>query len=142
MVQGAGNRPRADRPAGDLELTIQVKAHPFFRRIGDDVTCQVPIGFTQAALGGEVEVPTLEGKARLKVPAGTQPGTVLRLKGKGIPRRTGIGRGDQMTEVTIEVPTKLTARQRELIGELATELSETIQPQQKTFMDKLRDFFG
>ncbi len=142
MVQGGGNRPRADRPAGDLEITIQVKPHPFFRRVGDDVTCQVPIAFTQAALGGEVEVPTLEGKAKMKVPAGTQPGTVLRLKGKGVPRRTGIGRGDQMTEVTIEVPTRLSARQREIISELATELSETIQPQQKSFMDKLRDLFG
>lgn len=142
MVQGAGNRPRSDRPAGDLEITIHVAAHPFFQRVGDDVTCQVPITFTQAALGGEVEVPTLEGKAKMKVPAGTQPGTVLRLKAKGIPRRTGVGRGDQMTEVTIEVPTKLTARQRELVAQLAEELSETVQPQQKSFMEKLREFFG
>lgn len=142
MVQGAGNRPRPDKPAGDLEITIHVKAHPFFRRVGDDVTCQVPISFTQAALGGEVEVPTLEGRAKMKVPAGTQPGTVLRLKSKGIPRRTGIGRGDQMTEVTIEVPVKLTSRQRDLIAELARELEENVQPQQKTFMEKLRDLFG
>ncbi len=142
IVQGAGNRPRADRPAGDLELAIQVKAHAFFRRFGDDVACQVPVTFTQAALGGEVEVPTLEGKARLKVPAGTQPGTVLKLRGKGIPRRTGVGRGDQMTEVTIEVPTKLTDRQREIIAELARELDETVQPQQKSFMEKLRELFG
>ncbi len=142
LVQGAGNRPRPERPAGDLEITILVKAHPFFRRIGDDVTCQVPVSFTQATLGGDVEVPTLEGRAKMKVPAGTQPGTVLRLRGKGIPRRTGVGRGDQMTEVTIEIPTKLSARQRELIEQLAVELAETVQPEQRTFMDKLRDLFG
>ena len=119
-----------------------VKAHPFFRRVGDDVTCMVPITFTQAALGAEVEVPTLDGKAKMRVPAGTQPGTVLRLKGKGIPRRVGVGRGDQMTEVTVEVPTRLSQRQRELIEQLANELSESVQPEQRSFMEKLRALFG
>jgi molecular chaperone DnaJ len=141
-VAGAGNRPRPDKPAGDLELTIQVAAHPFFRRVGDDVLCQVPITFMQAALGGEVEVPTLDGKGKVKVPAGTQPGNVLRLKGKGIPRRTGVGRGDQRIEVAIEVPTSLTSRQRALLEELARELGEEVQPQRKTFVDKLRQLFG
>jgi molecular chaperone DnaJ len=142
IVSGAGNKPRPDRAAGDLEITIQVKQHTFFRRSGDDVLCQVPVTFVQAALGGEVEVPTLDGKGKLRVPGGTQPGTVLRIKGKGIPRRAGIGRGDQRVEVSVEVPTELTLRQRELLEELARELGEDVQPQRRSFMEKLRDLFG
>lgn len=141
MVSGAGNRPRAERPAGDLELEIKVRPHPFFRRAGDDVLCNVPVTFTQVALGAEVEVPTLEGKGKLRVPAGTQPGTTLRIKGKGMPKRAGIGRGDQRIEVSVEIPNALTPRQRELIEELARELGEEVTPLRKGFMDKLRDLF-
>jgi molecular chaperone DnaJ len=119
LVSGAGNKPRPDRAAGDLEVQIQVRPHAFFRRDGDDVLCTVPVTFTHAALGGEVEVPTLDGKGKLRVPAGTQPGSVLRIKGKGIPHRGGMGRGDQRVEVAIEVPTQLTDRQRDLLAELA-----------------------
>ena len=142
LVGGVGNRPRADRPPGDLEVGITVRPHPFFKRIGDDVTCQVPITFVQAALGGEVEVPTLEGKGKLRIPPGTQPGAVLRIKQKGIARRAGIGRGDQLVEVNVEVPTKLTDRQRQLLSQLAQELGEDVLPQTRTFMDKLKDLFG
>ncbi len=141
VVNGAGNRPRPDKPAGDLELEIHVAAHPFFRRAADDVVCTVPVGFTQAALGAEVEVPTLDGRGKLRVPAGTQQGTVLRLKGKGMPKRSGIGRGDQRVEVTVEVPTSLTDRQRELLELFAKEVGEEVQPMRKGFMDKLRDLF-
>jgi molecular chaperone DnaJ len=102
----------------------------------------VPISFVQAALGGELEVPTLEGKGKLKIPPGTQPGSVLRVKGKGIARRARSGRGDQLVEVTVEVPTDLTARQRELLEELARELGSDVQPQQKGFVQKLKQFFG
>jgi molecular chaperone DnaJ len=142
LVSGAGNKPRPDKAAGDLEITINVRPHPFFKRVGDDVVCAVPITFTHAALGGEVEVPTLDGKGKLRVPAGTQPGTVLRIKGKGIPHRGGLGRGDQRVEVAIEVPTQLTNRQRQLLEELSKELGEDVQPQRKSFMGKLRDIFG
>jgi len=142
LVNGAGNRPRPDRAPGDLEITIRVGPHPFFRRQGDDVTCQVPITFVQAALGGEVEVPTLDGRGKLRVPPGTQPGSVLRIKQKGIPRRAGVGRGDQLVEATIEVPTSLSPRGRQLLEELAKELGEDVQPQRKTFMEKLKDLFG
>jgi molecular chaperone DnaJ len=142
LVAGAGNRPRPDKPTGDLEITINVRAHPFFKRAGDDVVCGVPLTFTQAALGGEVDVPTLDGRGKLRVPAGTQPGTVLRIKGKGVPHRSGVGRGDQRVEVTVEVPSKLTSRQRELLEELAKELGEEFQPEHKSFMGKLRDLFG
>jgi molecular chaperone DnaJ len=142
LVTGAGNRPRQDRAPGDLEITIQVRPHTFFKRSGDDVLCTVPITFAQAALGGEVEVPTLDGKGKVRVPPGTQPGAVLRIKGKGIPHRGGIGRGDQRIEVSLEVPTSLTSRQRALLEELAKELGEEVQPQRKTFVEKLRDLFG
>jgi molecular chaperone DnaJ len=142
LVSGAGNKPRPDKAAGDLEITIQVRTHPFFRRSGDDVVCQVPVTFVQATLGGEVEVPTLDGKGKLRVPPGTQPGTILRIKGKGIPHRAGLGRGDQRIEVGIEVPTQITARQRELLEQLAKELGEDVQPQRRTFVEKLRDLFG
>jgi molecular chaperone DnaJ len=142
LVTGAGSRPRADRPPGDLEITIKIKPHPFFHREGDDIICQVPVTFAQAALGAEVAVPTLDGKGKLRVPAGTQPGDVLRIKGKGVPHRVGMGRGDQRVEVGVEVPTRLTARQKSLLEELARELGEEVQPLQKTFMEKLRDLFG
>lgn len=142
LVSGAGNKPRSDKAPGDLEITITIRQHPFYRREGDDVLCTVPITFTHAALGGEVEVPTLDGKGKLRVPAGTQPGTVLRIKGKGIPRRGGLGRGDQRVEVAIEVPTQLTDRQRMLLEELQKELGEEVTPQRRSFMSKLRDIFG
>lgn len=142
LVSGAGNRPRPGRAPGDLELTIHVEAHPFFRREGDDVICRVPINFTQAALGSEVDVPTLEGKGKLRIPAGTQPGHVLRVKGKGIPRRVGVGRGDQLVEVRLEVPQRLSARAKELVAELAKEMGEEVTPERQGFLEKLRSIFG
>ncbi len=142
LVTGGGNRPRPDRPAGDLELTLRVRQHPFFRRAGDDVVCQVPLTFPQAALGSEVEVPTLDGKGKLRVPAGTQPGATLRIKQKGIPKRTGMGRGDQLVEVTVEVPTSLTPKQKELLEAFALEVGADVQPQQRSFLEKLKDLFG
>ncbi len=142
IVERGGNATQAGRPAGDLELTIRVAPHEFFRRVGDDIVCSLPISFAQAALGGELEIPTLEGKGRMRIPAGTQPGTVLRVKGKGIPRRLAGGRGDQLVEVTIEVPTQLTPTQKELIAKLAEDLGESVQPQQASFMEKLKSLFG
>lgn len=142
LVERGGNVSRPERGAGDLELTIRVTPHEFFRRVGDDIVCAMPISFPQAALGGELEIPTLEGKGKLRVPPGTQSGSVLRVRGKGIPRRVVGGRGDQLVEVTVEVPTKLTTSQKELIAKLAEELGETLQPQQATFMEKLKSLFG
>lgn len=142
LVDRAGNVSRPDRAPGDLEIVIRTKPHPFFRRHGDDVTCTVPISFMQACVGGAVEVPTLDGKGNLRVPPGTQPGSVLRLKGKGMPKRVVGGRGDQLMEVRIEVPTELTPRAKELVEELAKELGENVSPQQKTFVEKLKELFG
>jgi len=141
-VNQAGNRVRVDKPAGNLELVIQVGTHPFFRRIGDDVVCKVPISFAQAALGGEIDVPSLLGKLKLRVPPSTQPGAILRVRGKGFPYRIRGGRGDQLIEVAVEVPAHLTDRARALIEELGRELGEDVQPQQHGFLEKLRGLFG
>ena len=142
VVERGGNVTRVDRAPGDLELIIRVAPHAFFRRVGDDIVCQLPISFAQAALGGDIEIPTLEGKGRMRIPPGTQPGTVLRVRGKGIARRVMGGRGDQLVEVTIEVPTQLTPAQKEVIARLAEELGQSVQPQQATFMEKLKSLFG
>lgn len=142
LVDRAGSTPRPDRGPGDLELTFRIKPHPFFRRSGEDVIGHVPITFVQACLGGEVEVPTLDGRGRLRVPPGTQPNAVLRIRGKGMPKRVTGGRGDQLVEVRLEVPSELSPRARELIESLAGELGENMQPQQKSFLEKLKELFG
>ncbi|MDI3282736.1 molecular chaperone DnaJ [Polyangium sp. 15x6] len=143
LVERGGNCTRPDRAPGDLELTIRVAPHEFFRRVGDDVVCSLPISFPIAALGGEVEVPTLEGKGKLRIPAGTQPGSVLRVKGKGIVRRVMGGRGDQLVEIGVEVPTRLTDEQKALITQFASTLGEAPQePERESFMDKLKNLFG
>ncbi|MFO0548431.1 MAG: J domain-containing protein [Polyangiaceae bacterium] len=143
-VERGGNFTRHDRPAGDLELTVRVAPHEFFRRVGDDIVCSLPLSFPQAALGGELEVPTLDGRGKLRVPPGTQPGTVLRIRGKGIPRRMMSGRGDQLVEVTVSVPKQLDPEQRKLIEQLAESLGSKIQPAapEPSFMDRLKNFFS
>jgi molecular chaperone DnaJ len=106
-------------PPGDLYVVISVREHPIFQREGQDVICEIPISFVQAALGYELEVPTLDGKIKLKIPAGTQSGKVLKLSGKGIPVLQGYGRGDQLVVVRVETPTQLTGRQKALLEEFA-----------------------
>lgn len=140
-IEGQGNLMKGRR-AGDLDLLVTVRPHQFFRRVGDNVACSLPITFAQAVLGDEVAIPTLEGKGTLRVPPGTQPGTTLRIRGKGIPKRVMGGRGDQLVEVQVEIPTNLTDRQKALVEELARELGEGVQPQQRSFLDKLRDLFN
>ncbi len=129
-------------PPGDLYVVITVEAHPIFEREGQDVICEVPISFVQAALGCEIEVPTLEGKVTLKVPTGTQSGKTYKLSGKGIVSLQGYGRGDQMVILRVEVPTKLDARQRELLEKFAAVSGEDIHPLGKGFFDKVKELFG
>ncbi|WP_047986333.1 molecular chaperone DnaJ [Ornithinibacillus californiensis] len=116
-VAGKGEPGKNGGPAGDLYVVIQVRNHEFFTREGDHIFCELPLNFTQAALGDEVEVPTVHGKVKLKIPAGTQTGKVFRLKGKGAPNVRGYGQGDQHIKVRIVTPTKLTDRQKELLRE-------------------------
>jgi molecular chaperone DnaJ len=141
-LSGEGEAGSQGGPPGDLYVVITVKDHPIFQREGRDVICEVPISFPQAALGHELEVPTLEGKVKLKIPAGTQSGKVLRLSGKGIPSLQGYGRGDQLVVVRVETPSRLTARQRELLEEFARESGEEVHPMGKGFFDKVKEMFG
>ncbi|MBS3176252.1 molecular chaperone DnaJ [Candidatus Woesearchaeota archaeon] len=114
-ISGEGEAGERGSSPGDLYVVVHVKEHDVFEREGNDILIEVPLTFGQAALGDEVEVPTLEGKATLKIPAGTQPGTVFRMKSKGIPYLRGYGRGDEMVTVQVQIPTKLSKEQRELI---------------------------
>ncbi|MBO9129588.1 molecular chaperone DnaJ [Bacillus sp. 165] len=118
-VSGKGEPGVNGGPAGDLYVVFHVKAHEFFERQGDDIICEMPLTFAQAALGDEVEVPTVHGKVKLKIPAGTQTGTEFRLKGKGAPNVRGYGQGDQYVIVRVVTPTKLSTRQKEVLKELA-----------------------
>lgn len=106
-------------PPGDMYIAIAVKPHQFFQRENDDILCEVPISFTQAALGAEIIVPTLDGKVELKVPSGTQGGRNFRLRNRGIARLRGGGRGDQYVRVIVEIPAKLSSKQKELLREFA-----------------------
>ncbi len=127
-------------PNGDLYVVINIRPHDIFERDEFDVHCTVPISFSQAALGAEMEVPTLSGKVSLKIPAGTQSGVKMRLKGKGIQRLGGYGLGDQIVTVHVETPTKLTGEQKELFQRLA-EVDENSNPMSRGFFDKVKDLF-
>jgi len=140
-LTGEGEAGIAGGPSGDLFVVISFRSHPLFEREGPDVHCQVPVSFVQATLGDEVEVPTLEGKVTLKVPAGTQTGKVLRLRGKGLPTIRSANRGDQLIHIFVEVPTKLSKRQRELLAEFAEESGEDVSPVTRGFLEKLKDLF-
>jgi molecular chaperone DnaJ len=137
--QGEPGDPGA--PRGNLRIQIQVKRHPFFERRGNDLFCSVPISFPQAALGAEIEVPTLTGPEHVAVPKGTQSGDTLKLKGRGMPDLNGRGRGDELVEVVVETPRRLSARQEELLRELAEIEHEDVSPKRRSFFEKLRDYF-
>jgi molecular chaperone DnaJ len=124
---------------GDLYVVVQVREHPVFRREDTEILCEMPISFTQAALGAQIDVPTLDGPTKLKVPAGTQTGKVFRLKGKGVPALQGGGRGDQHVRVFVETPTHLTKEQRELLERFAAVSGEETNPQTRTFWEKVQD---
>jgi molecular chaperone DnaJ len=126
-----------------LYVIIHVKEHSLFVRQENHIVIEVPISFPQAALGCDIEVPTLEGKVNLKVPSGTQSGKVLRLKGKGIIDLHGYGRGDQLIRVVVETPRSLTARQRELLEEFAKLDGKAVNhPLSKGFVDQIKKMFG
>ena len=111
-------------------------------REGTDVVCEVPVSFAQAALGTEIEVPTLDGSAKVKVPAGTQSGQMFRLRGRGVPDLNGYGRGDEIVRIVVETPRKLSARQRELLEEFAQLSGEDVHPMSKSFLDKVKSMLG
>jgi len=140
-VSGEGEPSRSGGPRGDLYVVIQVRAHEFFGRDGNDVVLRLPISFPQAALGAELEVPTLDGRAKLKIPAGSQSGEVLRMRGQGFDGDDG-RRGDQLVVLQVAVPKKATGRYRKLIEELsAIEAAEGGPSEQRTLFDKIKDLF-
>ncbi len=139
---GEGSAGLKGGPAGDLYVVINVKDHPIFVREGDDIICRVPISFTQASLGAEIMIPTLDGKQTLKIAPGTQSGHLYHFKNKGVPHLRGYGRGEQIVQVVVETPTNLTERQRELLEEFARESGEETQPQHKSFFGKVKEMFG
>jgi molecular chaperone DnaJ len=142
-LRGEGEAGYGGGAPGDLYVIVHVKEHPLFARQDNHIVIEVPISFPQAALGCDIEVPTLEGKVKLKVPSGTQSGKVLRLKGKGIVDLHGYGRGDQMIRVVVETPHSLTPRQRELLEEFAKLDGKAVNhPLSKGFVDKLKEMFG
>ena len=136
-LKGEGNSGAYGGPKGDLYVVVHEEEHPFFTRHGNDLLCEVPVTFTQAALGTEVEVPTIKGKAKLKVPAGTQSHTVFRLRGEGIPHLRGSRRGDQHVRVIVEVPRKLNKKQREAMKAL----DEVEDKTGNGIWDKIKDTF-
>jgi len=127
--------------SGDLYIVIHVKEHEIFERQGDDLFCEIPVKFTLAALGGTIEVPTLSGKASLKIPAGTQSGTTFRLKGRGLPALRSGHPGDQLVRVQVEVPTHLTAEQRRKLEDFAIASGDADEPVGRTFFEKAKKFF-
>ncbi|WP_031513245.1 molecular chaperone DnaJ [Desulfofalx alkaliphila] len=141
-LNGEGEPGLRGGPPGDLYVFISVRPHKIFKRDGNEVFCEVPITFAQAALGDEITVPTLDGDVEMKVPEGTQTGAVFRLKGKGIPYVNGAGRGDQHVRVKVTTPTKLSDRQRELLKEFAALSGEKIpKGAEKGFFRKVKDAF-
>lgn len=123
-VKGEGEAGYQGSQAGDLYIVVHVKEHELFTRDGDDIYVDIPITFTQACLGDEVEVPTLEGKAKLKIPSATQTGTLFRMKGKGMPSLHGYGKGSEFVKVTIQTPEKLTKRQKEILKEFDKDIKQ------------------
>jgi molecular chaperone DnaJ len=141
-VAGKGEAGINGGPSGDLYIVFHIRSHEFFERDGDDIYCEMPITFVQASLGDEVEVPTLHGKVKLKVPAGTQTGTKFRLKGKGVPNVRGYGTGDQHVLVRIVTPTKLSEKQKQLLREFAEVSGQSpLGEQEESFFSKVKRAF-
>ena len=142
-LRSAGNGEAGIRGGarGDLYVVIHIKEHAVFDRQDEDLYCEIPVSFITAALGGEVRVPTLEGKASLKIPAGTQSATVFKLRGNGMPVLNSTSRGDLMVRVLVEVPTKLNSDQRKKLEEFAALCGEENSPIHKSFFEKAKEFF-
>ena len=141
-LPGEGQPGTNGGPNGNLFLVVDVKPHEYFKRRGEDILLDLDINIAQAVLGAEIEVPTVDGNEKLNIPSGTQPGKVFNLRGKGVPRIRHSGRGDQKIMVNVDIPSRLTAEQRELFEKLALTLGTTPQPKTKGFFDWLNEAFG
>ncbi|MGD8822349.1 MAG: molecular chaperone DnaJ [Anaerolineales bacterium] len=141
-VSGEGEPGENNGPRGNLYVAIRVKPHQYFRRRNNDIQLDLSINIAQAVLGGEIEVPTLEGDETLRIPPGTQPGKVFKLRHKGVPKLRSNGRGDQLVVVSVDVPRTLTVEQRELFEKLAESLGTEVRLQERSFLDAIKDFLG
>jgi len=140
-IQGEGEAGSRSGRRGDLYILIYVQPHEIFERHDSDIFCEIPISFATAALGGEVEVPTLEGKIRMKIPPGTQGGKIFRLRNKGITHLQDHGRGDQLVKVQIDVPTDLTSEQKRILKEFSSTPEEGAGPLSRSFVEKMKRLF-
>jgi len=140
--QGEGEAGRFGGPAGDLYVVLNVKDHKFFERDGDDLHCVIPISFPQAALGTEIEVPTLEGASSLKIPEGTQSGKEFKLRGKGVPHLNASGKGDLIVQIRVQTPSKPSKVQRELLKQLAETMTVENTPASRGLFGKVKDIFS
>lgn len=140
-VNGEGEGGSRGGPPGDLYIVFRVKPHDFFEREDDDIYCEIPITFAQAALGDEIEVPTLNEKVKIKVPAGTQTGTYFRLKGKGVPRLRGVGQGDQHIKVVVVTPSNLSEEQKDLLRQFGALNGEHTHENEQSFFDRVKRAF-
>ncbi len=140
-LRGGGDAGVNGGPSGDLHVHVTVRPHPIFERDGFDVYCEIPITFTQAALGAEIVVPTLDGKVKFTVHEGTQPGDEFKLRGKGIQRLNYSGRGDQYVKIVVEVPKELTQKQKEILKQFDRESGSQNYNKSRSFFDKVKDFF-
>lgn len=138
-VKGKGEAGELGGPSGDLYVVIRVKSHRIFERQGNDLFCEVPLSFATAVLGGEIKVPTLEAKALMKIPPGTQTDRVFRLRGKGAPSLHGHGKGDEYVKVIIQVPTRLNQKQKEILEKFARVGNEKLVTSQKSVLGKIKD---
>jgi molecular chaperone DnaJ len=141
-LSGEGEPGEHGGPSGDLFVVLHVREHPLFQREDSDILCEMPISFVEASLGASVDVPTLDGKLKMKIPQGTQSGKIFRLRGKGIPDLNGRGRGDQHVRVVVETPTNLSKEQKRLLEEFAAISSPDSHPHGKSFWGKVRELFG
>ena len=146
-LHGQGNAGRHGGPAGDLLVVLEEEPHPYFTRNGDDIIYDHLVSFPIAALGGEVEIPTLKGKAKLTIDPGTPSGRMLRMRDRGIPRLNGRGSGDQLVRINVWVPTRLTSREKELLKELGsaehmTPTEEERRASGRSFFEKMKDAFS
>ncbi|MCI5893195.1 MAG: molecular chaperone DnaJ [Clostridiales bacterium] len=140
-VRGEGDIGKNGGPAGDILLTVRVKPHKIFARSGADISCDYPISFVQATLGGEVKVPTIDGNVTYNIPEGTQPGTVFRLKNKGAVKLNGNGRGDQYVKIQVEIPKGINESQKEILRQFDDSIDPSKYKKRKSFMEKIKDLF-
>lgn len=142
-IAGGGQAGERGGQPGDLFVYINIAPHQIFKRKGNDVYCEVPISFVQAALGADIEVPTIDGKIEMKVPPGIQSGTVMKANGKGIPFMRGEGRGDELVTIKVLTPKNLSERQKKLLKQFEADIDDqTVHPEKKSFIDKLKSFFS